>query len=194
MSDMEYPCAQDIRATENQKNASTLLHKSLVWLNFPIHFYCRQQPPKRSRHGCVGFLDVRDLGEVAANIFCEPEAHINKGYVLSGPRAVTFGDGANIPTTELGRPIRYEAATVPQYVRHLGQRNMPLVQVMVQTVLHAGLRHGDAEHVDESTARLLGRPPRSLETYVHDLPTPLAELTQEDYRVARVERADSATV
>ena len=119
-------------------------------------------------NGRVAFVDVRDVGEIAANIFLAPQLHIGKGYELSGPRALTFQEVANTLTAELGRPIRYEAASVHQYVHHLWKRNMPLIQIMVQTILHVRLRKGDTEHVGETTARLLGHPPRSMETYVHD--------------------------
>ena len=118
--------------------------------------------------GRVAFIDVRDVGEIAANIFLAPQLHTGKGYELNGPHAVTFQEVANILTAELGCPIHYQAATVPQYIRHLRKRKMPLIQVMVQTVLHVGLRKGNAEHVSETTAPLLGHPRRSMETYVHD--------------------------
>ncbi|MBV9003629.1 MAG: hypothetical protein JO181_03155, partial [Solirubrobacterales bacterium] len=45
---------------------------------------------------------------------------------------------------------------------------LPRMQVLVQTVLHAGLRRGDAEEVDPTISGLLGRPPRTMREYVHD--------------------------
>ena len=43
-----------------------------------------------------------------------------------------------------------------------------MAQVAVQTVLHTGLRRGDAEAVDPTLQRLLGRPGRTLEEYVRE--------------------------
>ena len=43
-----------------------------------------------------------------------------------------------------------------------------MAQVAVQTVLHTGLRRGDAEAVDPTLPRLLGRPARTLEDYVRE--------------------------
>jgi Arc/MetJ family transcription regulator len=43
-----------------------------------------------------------------------------------------------------------------------------LAQVAVQTVLHTGLRRGDAEAVDPALPRLLGRPARTIEEYVRE--------------------------
>ena len=38
----------------------------------------------------------------------------------------------------------------------------------MQTVLHTGLRRGDAEEVDPALEHLLGRPGRTVEQYVRD--------------------------
>jgi hypothetical protein len=45
---------------------------------------------------------------------------------------------------------------------------MPWMQILIQTILHVGLRRGDAEAVDPTTARVLGRPPRTMAEYVRD--------------------------
>jgi hypothetical protein len=68
----------------------------------------------------------------------------------------------------LGRPIRYESAGLPGYLRHLRSRGLVVPQAVVQTILHAGLRRGDAEPVTDELPRLLGRPARSVREYVAD--------------------------
>jgi len=118
--------------------------------------------------GRVAFIDVRDLGDLAASVLADPGPHEGAGYTLTGPEAVTFYDVARVLTEELGRPIRYEPASVLGYVRHLGRQGLPVAQRLVQTVLHAGLRRGDAEIVDPTLGRLLGRDPHTLTQYVHD--------------------------
>ncbi len=118
--------------------------------------------------GRVAFVDTRDLGELAARILADPAEHSGCGYTLTGPRAVTFQQVADLLTDALGRPIRYEPATIPAYLRHLGTQGLPVPQRLVQTVLHAGLRRGDAETVDATLGQLLGRPPRDLAAYIAD--------------------------
>ncbi|PSL44605.1 uncharacterized protein YbjT (DUF2867 family) [Saccharothrix carnea] len=118
--------------------------------------------------GKVAFLDVRDIGDVAATIFADHTAHRGSAYTLTGSRAVDFTAVAAVLTRELGRPIRYEPATVPGYLRHLRARGLPLAQRLVQTVLHTGLRRGQADTVDPTLPRLLGHPARTLDQYVHD--------------------------
>jgi uncharacterized protein YbjT (DUF2867 family) len=118
--------------------------------------------------GRVAFIDTRDLGELAAVILADPDPHTGRGYTLTGPRAVTFDRVAALLTEALGRPIRYEPASVLGYLRHLRTMGLPITKACVQTVLHVGLRRGDAEQVDPTLARLLGRAPRDLVDYIDD--------------------------
>ncbi len=118
--------------------------------------------------GKVAFVDVRDLGEVAASIFERPAAHTHQAYTLTGPEALTFDDVAGQLTRELGRTIRYERASIVGYLRHLRQRGLPWAQALVQCALHVGLRFGQAKQVDPTLANLLGRPPRTLAQMIAD--------------------------
>ncbi len=117
-------------------------------------------------HGRVAFVDTDDIGAVAGAVFADPAPHRGRGYTLTGPRAVGFDEVAGVLTEALGRTIRYEPASVLGYARHLHRQGLPLAQVAVQTVLHTGLRRGDAEAVDPTLPRLLGRPARTIGDYV----------------------------
>lgn len=117
--------------------------------------------------GRVAFVDVRDLGEVAARAFIE-DGHVGVAHTLTGPDALSFAELAALLTAELGRPIRYVRPGALAYVRRLRRRGCPWGQVAVQTLLHLGLRRGDAERIDPTLARLLGRPPRTVAQYVAD--------------------------
>ena len=116
--------------------------------------------------GRVAFLDLHDLGEVAAMALLDPAAHRGAAHHLTGPEAVTFAEVAGMLSDALGRPIRYDAASAPGYLRHLRRRGALWPAAMIQTYLHVGLRFGQAEAVDPTLARLLGRRPRDLRAYV----------------------------
>ena len=118
--------------------------------------------------GRVAFVDVRDVGEAAAAVFGDPTAHRGAGYHLTGGQAVDFDQVAELLSHEVGRPITYQPASVLGYLRHVHAQPLPWAQAVVQTVLHTGLRRGQAETVDPTLARLIGRPPRTLQEYVHD--------------------------
>ena len=118
--------------------------------------------------GRAAFIDARDIGETVAVVLADPGAHRDAGYTLTGPEALDFDQVAAVLSGELGRPITYQPATVLGYARHLRRGGLPLAQILVQTLLHTGLRRGQAEAVDPTMERLLGRPGRTLQQYVAD--------------------------
>ncbi len=123
-------------------------------------------PAGRAR---VAFVDVADVAEVAASAFADPAAHRGRSHLLTGGEALTFDEVANVLTQHLGRSIRYEAASLPGYARHLRRdRGLPWAQIAVQTVLHVGLRLGQGETIDPTLQTLLGRRPRTVNEYVRD--------------------------
>ena len=118
--------------------------------------------------GRVSFVDVRDIAEVTAIAFQSLDAHDGRAYTLTGHEAISFGEVASTLTQLLGRPIRYQPASIVGYVRHLRARDMTWAQAGVQTVLHVGLRFGQAERVDPTLERLLHRPSRTVRSYIED--------------------------
>lgn len=118
--------------------------------------------------GQAAFIDARDIGETVAVVLADPGAHRDAGYTLTGPEALDFDQVAAVLSGELGQPITYQPATVLGYARHLRRRGLPVAQILVQTLLHTGLRRGQAKAVDPTMERLLGRPGRTLEQYVGD--------------------------
>lgn len=118
--------------------------------------------------GRVAFIDVRDLAEVAVNALTNPSLHQAQIYTLTGAEALTFTEVTSILSEEMGRTIVYEPASVPGYCSHLLRRRMPFAQVLVQTILHVGLRFGQAETVDDTLEKILGHRPHTMRDYVHD--------------------------
>ncbi len=119
-------------------------------------------------NGRVAFIDVRDLADLTAQIFAAPAKYEGHGLTLTGPEAPNFAEVAALLSSTLARSIRYQPASIFGYVRHLKRRGLPWAQVAVQTVLHYGLRFGQAERVDPSLEQLLGRRPRDIADYIRD--------------------------
>jgi uncharacterized protein YbjT (DUF2867 family) len=118
--------------------------------------------------GNVAFVDVRDVAEVAALALLSPENHSPKSYTLTGPEVVSFAKVASLLSENLSVPIRYQPASVFSYIKHLRGRKMSWGQCLVQTILHTGLRWGQADHVDPTLSILLEHPPHTMEQYIHD--------------------------
>jgi uncharacterized protein YbjT (DUF2867 family) len=121
-----------------------------------------------ARDGQVAFIDARDIAAVAVEALLHPVDHSGQCYTLTGPEALSFDQVASILTAELGRPIRYKAASLLGYALHLQRQGLPWMQILVQTILHRGLRVGEAETVTDTVPALLGRHARTLATYIHD--------------------------
>lgn len=118
--------------------------------------------------GRIAFIDTRDIGEVAAKILIDPTGHQAQTYTLTGAEVTSFYDVANILSEELNRTIRYQPASVPGYVFHLIRRKLPLELILIQTILHVGLRFGQSETIDSTLPRLLEHPSRSIRDYIRD--------------------------
>lgn len=118
--------------------------------------------------GRIAFIDVRDLAEVAVSALTNPLAHCGQTYTLTGSQALSFKQVAHILSDELAYTIHYQPASISVYMAHLVRKGMPLRQILVQTMLHVGLRFGQAQAVTETLATLAGHRPRTMHDYVHD--------------------------
>lgn len=119
--------------------------------------------------GRVAFIDARDIAAVATRALLQPAEFAGQALLLTGPEAITFTEAAATLSAALGRTIRYQPASIPGYCWHLRRRRgLAWMQIAVQTILHVGLRRGDAAAVDPTLERLLGKRARALADYVRD--------------------------
>lgn len=114
----------------------------------------------------VNWIDARDIAEVAALVLCDPAPHRGEAYTLTGPGPVSWDEVTRALTRALGRPIRYEPASVLGYARHLHRRGLPRGAIAVQTLLHVLLRFGRGATFDPTLERLLGRPGRDVASFI----------------------------
>ncbi len=119
-------------------------------------------------HAPVNWIDVRDVAEVAALVLSDPERHRGQNYTLAGPGPVSWSEVTDALSAAVGRPIRYEPASVLGYARHLARRGLPRGAILVQTVLHVLLRFGQGATVDPTLEKLLGRPGGTVREYIAD--------------------------
>jgi uncharacterized protein YbjT (DUF2867 family) len=119
--------------------------------------------------GKVAFVDLRDVGKVAAQALTALSDHAGKTYTLTGPLSYTFSEVARILSRNTGRDIEYKPASIPGYMYHLLRRKkLGFMHSIIQTILHAGLRFGQAEEVDPTLGQLLNNPPNTVESYIQD--------------------------
>ncbi len=117
----------------------------------------------------VAFVDTRDIAAVAVDALVDPLVHAGQVYNLTGSTALSFDEVATLLSATLGRSITYRRAGIAGYLVHSLDAGFPLVQALVQTILHVGLRFGQAATIDPTLARLLGHEPLAMDAYVRDV-------------------------
>jgi uncharacterized protein YbjT (DUF2867 family) len=117
--------------------------------------------------GKTSFIDVRDIGAVAAAALSQA-GHDNTAYDLTGPAALDYYEVAAILSEVLGQPIVYRNPSVPAFLwRTLrGGTAPPFALVMVY--LYTQTRRGMSAFVTGEVGRLLGRPPITLSQFATD--------------------------
>lgn len=81
--------------------------------------------------GRTAFVDVRDIGAVAAEVFTGTD-HIGKAYTLSGSESLDYYQVAELLSSELGRTITYQNPSVADYVERLRANGSPEEFIKVQ--------------------------------------------------------------
>jgi uncharacterized protein YbjT (DUF2867 family) len=117
--------------------------------------------------GKTSFIDVRDLGAVAALALTQP-GHENQAYDLTGPEALDYYQVADLFSQVLGRPITYRNPSLVNFVSRSLRHGTPLPFALVMAWLYHQTRNGLSEQVTGEVERLLGRPPTSLRRYIED--------------------------
>jgi uncharacterized protein YbjT (DUF2867 family) len=117
--------------------------------------------------GRTAFIDVRDIGEVAARTLTEA-GHENVAYPLTGSEALTYGEVAAIMSEELGRPITYSDPSPLTFARRMRERGYAHGYINVMNGIYLTTRLGMAATVHPQAAQLLSRPPITVRQYVRD--------------------------
>lgn len=111
-------------------------------------------------HGRTSFVDVRDVGAVAALALTDQSgAFLNQHYELTGSEALTYYEVAQILTEVLGRTIVYKDPSVLRFIwQKWWKDKMPLGFTMVMVALYTVAKLGKADRLSPTTAQLLNRP------------------------------------
>ncbi|MER6068407.1 NAD(P)H-binding protein [Streptomyces sp. NPDC001817] len=130
------------------------------------------------RHGILGgtlalptgdgrtpFVDAEDIAEVAVAALTE-ERHSGRVYDLTGPRAVGFGEAADLIAEATGRTIRHVDVEPKVFIERQVAAGAPPDVARLLTELLVAIRNGSGAALSDGVERALGRPPRTFETFV----------------------------
>lgn len=117
--------------------------------------------------GKTNFIDVRDIGEIAARLFTD-ETHIGRAYTITGEKSYSYGEVADYLSRGLGRQIRYEDPGPLNFVKYHRKRGRKMGMILVMLMLYGVVKRGKADITTGTSSELLGRTPRSLEAFIDD--------------------------
>ncbi|MGW2274323.1 NmrA family NAD(P)-binding protein [Streptomyces yangpuensis] len=113
------------------------------------------------------YVDCRDIGDVAAAVLTAPGSGTGT-HVLTGPEAVSHPELAARLSTVTRLRIRYVDLTPEEFREHLLHRaHMPAWLADHVTEIQQ-LAVARPETPTDTVARLLGRPPRTLDAFLHE--------------------------
>lgn len=116
-------------------------------------------------HGRTSFVDVKDLGEVAALVLTQ-DGHLNQAYELTGSEALTYEEVAAQLSEVLGRKITYQNPWIVQFLwRKVVTEQQPLAFALVMTALYTVAKLGKADGLTGEVERLLQRPPTTFRAF-----------------------------
>ena len=105
------------------------------------------------------FVDAEDIADVAFAALTE-DRHIGEAYELTGPRLVSLPDVVAELSAAMGRPVRYEAVSVPDYAHELVYHGFSRKESLPVAQLLADVLDGRNASLTDGVQRALGRAPR----------------------------------
>ena len=112
------------------------------------------------------FIDIEDVADVAATVLTEPERHAGRVYELSGPRAITFEEAAELISKAAGVPVTYKQISAAEYVAALVESGLEEHDAHDIAEMFALMDRGLIASTTDGVAEVLGRQPRTFEDYV----------------------------
>ncbi|WP_375773628.1 NAD(P)H-binding protein [Archangium gephyra] len=114
--------------------------------------------------GRVGFVDARDIAEVAVRALADERSH-DTAHVITGPQALSYGDIAAVLSQVTGRPMRHVQVDGEAVVQHMMGAGIPERYARLLAGLEESIRQGTDARVADTVSRVTGRPPRSFEDF-----------------------------
>lgn len=120
--------------------------------------------------GRTSFIDVRDIGAVAAlALTSQTSEFMYRSFELTGSESLTYTDVAETLTDVLGRRITYRNPSILRFVWQKWQKEkMPLNVALVMVALYTVSKVGKAATLTDETAHLLNRQPLTFREFALD--------------------------
>jgi uncharacterized protein YbjT (DUF2867 family) len=115
--------------------------------------------------GRTPFVDAEDIAEVALSALTE-DGHSGQVYELTGPRALSFSEAADLIGKATGRTIRHVDVDAEFFIQRQVAHGVPPEVARLLTDVLVAIRNGSGAAITDGVERALGRQPMSFEDYV----------------------------
>src|SRR5205823_280269 len=94
------------------------------------------------------------------------DRHAGQVYELTGPRAIDFGEAAELIAAASGRPLRHVDVTPEGFLQQQLSHGVPAASAKQMTRLLVNISAGENEALQDGVQQALGRAPRRFEDFV----------------------------
>lgn len=118
-------------------------------------------------NGKIAPIDPWDVAAVA-RVAMTSSGHEQKGYELTGPELLTFGEMTSILSDVLGKPIEYIEESDANFIKDLLQARLPKYVADGLASTFSYVRMGDFAHLTDSVEKVTSHKPRTFEHWCRE--------------------------
>ena len=120
--------------------------------------------------GRVAWVARDDIADVAVAVLLGVAGHAGQTYDMTGPRAISMEETADILGNVVGRPIRYHEETLDEARSSRAPTGAPDWEIEGWVTSYAAIATGEMDVVSDAVERVAGHPPQALEPFLRAHP------------------------
>ncbi|MFH8609946.1 SDR family oxidoreductase [Streptomyces sp. NPDC018029] len=114
--------------------------------------------------GRVAFVDAEDIAEVGARALTDERPH-NTDHLITGPRALSYADVAEVISRVAGRQVRHRPVSRTAMRDRLAATGMPVRFADLLAGMDESIAAGAEDRTSTAVERVTGRAPRSFAAF-----------------------------
>ena len=111
---------------------------------------------------------AEDIARVVAEVLINPAPHIGKVYTVTGPKALSQGEIAEVIGSVLGKPVEYVDVPLEHWQQGAADAGHPDFLIEHLSRVAEDYKKGLFDAVTDVVLKVGGRPPQSFEDYIRN--------------------------
>lgn len=111
------------------------------------------------------WVDVANIGEVAAKMFLEFDRYKNQALEITGSENLSFAEAVSIINSTLGLDLVYESPNLLKFYHYKRKQGVSKAMVMVIIMLHFLPRFQRPPHISDNYLKIMGKYPTLLSDF-----------------------------